>query len=463
MKRYSILIIAATLIVNFSVLSCSDSESKLSPLFKQTMVILNLGLPPENPSAYDNTIWNKIRNFFVREAVAQTAPASFSNILVRVSGPDIGVIEQEFGPLGQISFSVPAGSLRQFEVIAYVSPTDPSAAMSFRGTAIANLPEGETVSIPIVMMLNETRILAADNSRTTSAPYSTTGRVIMMNDMSGAGWSSLTGAMLGFAPGTFKPFDVSFDSRGRIYIANNGAIGMVRVDNINGTNPIQGSASIFNSGGVAVPNVVTVTVDRINNFVYFAQSAALFRSNLDGTNTQVLSLATINIASVRGMDVDIDGTIYITGNTGAGAGIIARYDPGAQAIIGTAYSPGGTIITPWDVMVRAPFIYVANFGNNAAQLLRFTFSGGTFSNPDQAGLKSVATSAPGNFFGTSRFLAIRNDVFIVEDSNQGGGTPDFDKIISFNDLSFGGWTTFGSYNNSGNGNAVGQFRFFSFC
>src|SRR5208337_3529010 len=220
MKKYSILIIGATLLINFSILSCSNHESKLSPLLKQTMVIISLGQPPENPSAYDNTIWNKIRNFFVREAVAQTAPANFSNILVSVTGPDFGVIQQEFGPIGQISLSIPAGSLRQFQVIAYVSPTDPSGASSFMGTAIANLPEGETVSIPIVMMLYETRNVAADNSARTLLPYSQAGRIIMMNDMSGAGWRSLLGATLGFAPGTFKPYDVALDSRGRIYIAN---------------------------------------------------------------------------------------------------------------------------------------------------------------------------------------------------------------------------------------------------
>src|SRR5271157_3286815 len=180
MKRIKMMIYLAALIINFSMLSCSDSESKLSPLFKQTLVVLNLGMPPENPSAYDNTIWNKIRNFFVRDALAQTAPATFSNILVRVSGPDIGIIEQEFGPLGTISFSVPAGSLRQFEVIAYVSPLDPSAALSFRGTAIANLPEGETVSVPVLMTLNETKIVVPDFQNS---------RIATIDNMSGANWN----------------------------------------------------------------------------------------------------------------------------------------------------------------------------------------------------------------------------------------------------------------------------------
>ena len=144
------------------ILSCSDSEHKLSPLLRHATVIINLGMPPENPSASDNTIWNKIRRFFVPDVVAQTAPATFSNILVRVSGPDIGTIEQNFGPLGTISLDVPAGSLRQFKVIAAVSPLDPSGALSFRGTAIANLPEGETVNVPVVMTLFEARLVVPD-------------------------------------------------------------------------------------------------------------------------------------------------------------------------------------------------------------------------------------------------------------------------------------------------------------
>jgi hypothetical protein len=121
-----------------------------------------MGLPPENPSAVEDTIWNKIRKFFVPDAIAQTAPATFSNILVRVTGPDFGIMEQNFGPLGTISLDVPAGNLRQFEVIANVSPIDPGAARSFRGTALANLPEGETVSIPVVMTLFEARLVVPD-------------------------------------------------------------------------------------------------------------------------------------------------------------------------------------------------------------------------------------------------------------------------------------------------------------
>ena len=144
------------------ILSCSDSESRLSPLLRHTTVVINLGMPPENPSAYDNIILNRIRRFFVPDAIAQTAPATFSNILVRVSGPDIGIIEQNFGPIGTISLDVPAGSLRQFKVIATVSHLDPSGALSFRGTAVANLPEGETVSIPVVMTLFEARLVVPD-------------------------------------------------------------------------------------------------------------------------------------------------------------------------------------------------------------------------------------------------------------------------------------------------------------
>src|SRR3990172_2388750 len=213
-KHISIL----TLIITLGLVSCSDSENRISPLLRNTTVILNTGLPPESASA-DNSLLDRIRRLFVRDAVAQSAPASFSSIRVRVTGADFGVIEQTFAGGGLISLSVPSGSFRQFEVTAFTAPGDPNPAVTFRGTAAANLPAGETVSVPVLMRLSEIRIIVPDFLN---------GRIIVMDDMSGAGWTVIDGGKLGLD--TIQPFDVDFDARGRIYIADQVSNGIIRID-----------------------------------------------------------------------------------------------------------------------------------------------------------------------------------------------------------------------------------------
>jgi len=366
---------------------------------------------------------------------------------------------------------VPSGNLRQFEVTANVAPGDPSAALSFRGTTAANLPEGETVSVPVIMGLNETKIVAPDNVLAVSGPYNSTRRVVMFSDMSGAGWSSLTQTAvtsLGLSSGSFIPYDVSFDSRGRIYIANFSTIGIIRIDNINGTNFLQGSASRFYTGGAAVSSVNTVAVDRIRNVVYFATNAELYQSNLDGTNTQLLpDPASLGTNIMWGIDVDSAGMLYIVARGGTVTQMI-KYNPysAPPAQIGSAFTVTSTA-TPsmvFDILIQGQYIYVANVAGNAGnQILQLAFSNNAFTIVSSNGTRTTTPTGAGQFFGATRFIAIRNDGFIIMDSNQGTSPTDFDRVVSFNDLSFNAWTTYGSFNNSGNGDAVGLFRFFTQC
>jgi hypothetical protein len=258
MKKRKLFSIMIALAVSAAVISCSDSESRMSPLLKKTAVTLNLGLPPENPSADNNSIWNRIRRFFVKDAVAQTAPAAFGSVLVRVAGADFGAMEQTFGGTDAISLSVPSGSLRQFEVIAYTAPGDPSAALSFRGTATADLPAGGTVSIPVVMGLNETKIVAPDGVNQFSPG---TAGLVMIDNMDGSNWIHRTAASFAGFSGTLSPYDISFDTRGRIYIANNNTPGVIRMDNINGTDLIQSSASLFETGGALYRTLMRLKPD----------------------------------------------------------------------------------------------------------------------------------------------------------------------------------------------------------
>jgi hypothetical protein len=429
--------IIVCLVIVSGILSCSDSESRMSPLLKQTTVILNLGLPPENPGALNDSLWNRIRRFFVKDAVAQTAPAAFSSILVRVIGADFGVMEKEFGPYGAVSLNVPSGSLRQFEVIAYSAPGDPSAALSFRGTAVANLPAGETVSIPVLMGLNETKIVVPD-------PFGSSPRIVQINDMSGAGWIAKIGTDIGFSAANFYPYDIDFDTRGRIYIANNnGASGydvVIRIDNINST-----SYTPLGSGSGS--GIVTLTVDRIRNYVYYATSAALGRCNLDGTNPIepiTLTFGAETMSTIRGMDIDANGILYVAGSNGLGQGRIYRFDT-SQNIVTNSYTTN--LNTPWDTTVRPPYVYIANYGGPSAILqldMNLQFVGG------YGTIVAVLDTTPGHFYGPERFLAIRNDALIIIDEGSS-----LDKLVSIRDITGSNWLTYGS-----TGEGVGQFRFY---
>ncbi|HPV41667.1 MAG TPA: hypothetical protein PKX40_10845 [Spirochaetota bacterium] len=459
--RSQIHVLMSIIIAMFFFSDCSDSEPRTGLLGQTSTVIINLGLP--NDHAADTSIIDKVRRFFARDAIAQTAPAAFNSVKVRVTAADIGIIEKEFNPYGTISLNVPAGNLRQFEVIAYVAPTPQIAALSFSGTAITNLTPGDTVSIPVMMRINETKIVVPDAGNTGIHP----GRIIMFNNISDAAstWIAQT-TFPGFS-GTLRPFDIDFDARGRIYIANYSNPGMIRIDDMNGTNLIQGSTTNFEISNSAINSVVTVAVDKINNVVYFAQVTALYRSNLDGIGTEQLSLTGTGFGTtyyIKGIDVDNTGMLYIVGpnNTFGGPPQLIKYNPNTQQIMGSPYSiisSASNISQIYDVLFRNPFVYVANFGgSDGNQILQLSYSNSTFNLVANNGTKNTTTPERGNFYGASRFLAIRNDVFIIADSGQATITPDYDQIVSFGDILFTTWAPFGSY-----GTGPNQFILYSQC
>jgi hypothetical protein len=455
MKHILQIIILCAVIAILGLASCSDSEKRLSPLLNQTKVILDLGLPPVH-AANDSMIWDKIRRFFIRDAVAQSAPAAFSSIDVRVTGPDIGVMEQSFGPFGTISLNVPSGSFRQFEVIAHVAPGSPSAALSFSGAAIANLPAGDTVTVPVFMTLNETKIVLAD----VSSGFSNLGRIAIIDNMIAPNRVNITEAMLqvfGYTgpDSSFRPYDISFDSRGRIYIANNSSsstIGVIRIDDILGTNYIQTTTSPTPRYGGTVGNVVTIAVDRLQNKVYFATSAStnIYQSNLDGTNT-VFKAPTAIVAPIRGIDVGNDGTLYV-----AAGSSVYKYDWQNNNVLGSL----GGFNTPFDVLSRTPYVYVANSQNSTGRQIveLFVNTDYSFSINNYYGnqVSSTNTNAP-NFYGAHRFAAIRNDGFFIADSLPPFGM-ELAKLVFIQNMAGSGWNWLGT-----TGTAPDQFRFFSGC
>jgi hypothetical protein len=469
MKKSSFIILIL-LSLSFSVLTCSDSEKRLSPLLNQTKVIIDLGLPPEH-AANESTMWDKIRGFFIRDAVAQSAPATFSSILVRVSGPDIGVMEQSFGPMGTLSLNVPSGSFRQFEVIAYVAPGDPSAALSFSGAAIANLPAGDTVTVPVFMAVNETKIVIPDSY---SNGLGVTRRLVQLDNMSNtfSSWKQLqrSGITGGLVEPFIQPWDVDFDSRGRIYVANNrgnasmGDNCVFRIDNINGGTPYlypEASArtSLLNNYGIT-----SVAVDRVNNYVYYSffnsssGRSELWRSNIyDNSSHEVL---TINVGveqmvRINGMSSDSNGMLYIAGQTTGLENRIFKYNTSTQIVIAAFGSGVSYLINPEDTLVKPPYVFVANpGGSNNYKILQLDMN---LQFVTGYGIQATGVdTAQGHFYGPRRFLAIRNDSLIIVDDYTIG--TDLDKLVSMNNMLGSGWNPIGS-----SGGGVGEFMFFYGC
>jgi hypothetical protein len=453
MKKYS-LITMIFVFISFSILSCSDSEKRMAPLFNQTKVIIDIGLPAVHASV-DNSIIDRILRFFTKDAFAQSAPpAAFSSVHVRVTGPDIGVIEQDFDPTGTISLNILAGSFRQFDVTAYVAAGDPSAALSFRGMAVANLPAGQTVSVPVVMALYETKIVLADDSTDTFTP----GRIVSIDNFNIPNWTVLTEPMLQAAgyngpDSSFKPYDISFDSRGRIYIANNfTTIGVIRIDNIIGTNLIQSTTTpVLRFGGSINPGIVTIAVDRIQNKVYFSNGTFIYQSDLDGTNS-VLKTSTMT-TPIRGIDVGNDGLLYVVaGNT------LYKYNWQTNTILGQLNG----LDTPFDVITRPPYVYVANLLNvSGRQILQLTVNtDNSFTINSFYGNRytTAENKNPGMFYGAHRFAAIRNDGLFIADSTNPFVFPQLAKLVYLPNMTDTGWDTFGT---TGTGSI--QFYFFSGC
>ncbi len=424
-----IIVCFSVLVLAVGLFSCSDSESKLKPIPSgQTAVIINLNLPPENPTANDNSMWNKIKSFFIKDAIAQTAPATFSSISVTVTGSDMLPVQQAFLPTDTILVNVPAGNARQFAVLATVASGDPSAALSFSGAAASDLADGQTVSLPVTMLLNETKIVVADFQG---------NRLVTINDMSGANWNAQT-ALNGIS--LFNPNDVSFDSRGRIYLTNASTSGIVRADNTNGLNAIQ-----FGPGSIG-----TLSVDRNNNILYYATSNALFKSNLNGSGQISLTNTSPALNPIRGIDVAANGMLFIVGSDASGFHYVTLYDPNAnsgngQTVSLLSSSTFPALNTPWDVISKPPYIYVANLSGAANnQILRFSLdASNNFIAQGNFGTQGNTTSQ-GVFYGARRFLAIRNDSLIVA-SCYNISSPGLANLVSFSDILGSNWTTFGSF------------------
>lgn len=419
-------------VLTLSSVRCTDlKDNRNLPIGRDgyALVLINLGYP-EVESAANPAILDRLRGAFVADALAQSAPPAFiSSATVRVVGADIGLIEQTFtgNPVTIISLEVPAGFLRTIEVTAHVATGDPSAAASFRGSTVANLPSGSTITLPLVMNLHQTKLIVPDLANQ---------RLVQINDPSGAGWVERNGAYYGFAT-TFSPADVDFDNRGRIYFAknfNSTESGVYRIDNMNTTT----KQRIANDPVTPTLATSMLVIDRPRRLLYFATVSTfpqLYRVDQDGATTPVfLNTSSISFGS---LGVDGDGFLYLTsGNT------VYKYNPAAASFV------GNTVLatTASDVVVKGQSVYVVSLsGFRIYHLDRNLAVLGSYGSQTTG-----FTTTPGRFYGPRKFIVPANPEIVVADSN--GST--LAQLVSLADLSGGGWSQFGSF-----GAGVNQFQF----
>jgi len=419
----------AFLLLTILLFCCSDSEHRTGMLGQTSTVIINLGLPDDlamvNPSIID-----RIRRFFTKDAIAQTAPAAFSSVKVRVTATDIGIIEKEFNPYGTISLSVPAGNLRQFEVIAYVAPGDPSAAISFRGTSIADVEAGKTVTVPVAMTLNETKIVVADWFF---------DQIVQIDSFLNG---DITWKVNNLGLSTFfNPYEIDFDSRGRIYIARSTTPNpLVRIDNINSSTYDIISTSEF--------GIKAIAIDRKNNLIYYVQTNNEFyrcTTNGDAVTGPLSRTGVATIQTFYGIAYDdIENVLFISGLNVSAQSAIFKYSINSNTIISSNNS--SVFNLPSHVLVKHPYLYVANTngtdGNRVIQLtknLAIVKGYGNF-----ASTAGVENTARGMFYGPTRFVAILNRrITLVDEDDDNFGRRD--KLITMDDIDGNGWDTYGRY------------------
>ena len=286
------------------------------------------------------------------------------------------------------------------------------------------------------MIVGETKIVIPD-----SWGY----RVVQIDNMDGSEAEiNATFTSNAFGLASFQPRDIDFDPRGRIYIAaRHGTVAVVnqvvRVNDINDT-PYTG----FADAGVTIN---ALAIDRRNNLVYYAITTQLFRSDYDGGSLYSgFNLGIIQ--NIRGLAVDDDGILYVSGTDGSGNERIFKYDPSAEIVI-TDSGAALTLNTAFDVIVKSSYVYVANYGiaKKVIQLDKnLVFQDELTLDPD---------NPSDTFLGPHRFVAILNNRFYVIDEDETDMVNDNERIVAFDNINGSNWKT---YINSGD-----FFNFFGMC
>lgn len=417
-------IAAAAAFLSLALFSCDDMESHNIPLLDQTKVLVDLAM------------------------VEAEAPAPIGSIRIRVTGPDFSVIEKDVPPTGVITLHVRPG-INRFEVTAFVRPGFPSPAGSFRGISLMNVSPGATASLQVEMKLDEMRLVIPDYGGGSYA-----GKLVMIDSISGGNRISRNAADIGLT--ALYPYDVDFDSRGRIYFANryaDAAGGVYRMDDMN--------SSL--ASGTCVPlvssvSVQSIAIDRSRNMLYYLMSSTpytVYRLNLSGGLAEPLFDITIRgYGTFNTICVDeTSGYIYFNWRYVTGSGtmdVIYCYNPNTE-VPGVVISYPSPPYATHDLIVKNGYLYASytnwsDYGiatpppglSKAPYIVRLPLDLQTNITPPV--YLSGRPGAADPFLGPREFIAVTNrKLYFIDEVGTDDST---DRIISFDDITGSGWNAY---------------------
>ena len=275
---------------------------------------------------------------------------------------------------------------------------------------------------------------------------STGGRIVQMDDITGAGWTTLGTPGVPGRQGVnqfSQPWGIFVDGADRIYVADNGNWRIVRADDITGTGWTTFGHSGTSTGEFVGPVGISVDgagriyiLDPVNNWIIARMDDMTGRGwttlGTQGTGVKQFGGRDFVSWALSGFFVDRTGRIYVADS---GNSRIVRVDD----ITGVGWTTLGTYGTgvnqfshPHGIFVDgAGRIYVADSGNN--RIVRVNDMTGT-------GWKTLGTSGRGaNQFSELRgiFVDQTGRIYMVDVVHrQFSG-----RIARVNDMTGAGWTT----------------------
>ncbi len=395
---------------------------------------------------------NRSNNF------AGAPPTNITSYTLRISGSGMSTINETYAAgTTQISVEVPSGNDRQIELICEIDPAGPSSALFFIGNSTEDLTAGKTVTVSLDMMLNKTKLVFPNPDTQGNPP-----RIIQLDSLNDASVEQLLLANVNPANEAitiFQPWDLDFDNQGRIYIANNqnsltdGCV--IRIDNFTSPNPWKVAVN-----GIA-QGVQSLSIDRINNYLYYVSSNNILRRTDLSTATFPDIGSVINISNIPGtpvidaIAVDDDGMLYIA-DTQTGNQQVVKLDPNDGSVdiyttdIDFTYNPAGQNQIYAGLMIRDNYLFVGNHGGAVDRIILQLTTDLTFVDGYGTRYVSQPDTAQGRFYGPHFFIGIREDEFYIIDEMGDGGIA-LDKLVYMEDMDGTNW----DYNDS--------FEFFYDC
>jgi hypothetical protein len=340
-----------------------------------------------------------------------------TSIEITVSGAGINTTTRTYTKWpDRLSVTVEPGKERTIGVRINISPASDSAVLAFGGEGtIKYISAGQQAKVVIQLSPVETKIVVPDALNQTVAQF---------NSLPFKPQTFKT-----FTSGTMQPYDIAFDSAGKIWIADHfSETSNIRIIDIVDSKPTTQNTINMNLGSQST----AIAADYKTKYMYCAANANISRIVFDLSLPVEGPKSIPNVSNITGMDVDENGLLYLvatyTGKQPAPGKNIIRYN----------FNTGDFFIEPLpasalDVVIRGDYLYITCSTDYKIQrynknTLTLSFENGTFADPP---------TNPGEFNGPKRFLTVDEDRFYIIDE---AGTND--RIVSFTDITnWSGWET----------------------